>query len=88
MLPVLSPVDALFGNTHVITKLTLSPDVLFINKDRSFVDGIYAECKDEFKKVPKNLTNKDLGDIMLFFKIFFVLHMNNFFGFNIELLKI
>ena len=79
MLPVLSPVDALFGNTHVITKLTLSPDVLFINKDRSFVDGIYAECKDEFKKVPKNLTNKDLEDIMLFFKIFFVHHMCNFF---------
>ena len=79
MLPVLSPVDALFGNTYVITKLTLSPDVLFINKDRSFVGGIYAECKDEFKKVPKNLTNKDLEDIMLFFKIFFVHHMCNFF---------
>ena len=40
MLPVLSPVDALLGNTHVITKLTLAPDVLFINKDRSFV-GVY-----------------------------------------------
>ena len=32
MLPVMSPVDALLGNTHVITKLTLSPDVLVIKK--------------------------------------------------------
>ena len=32
MLPVLSPVDALLGNAHVITKLTLSPDIYVIKK--------------------------------------------------------
>ena len=87
MLPVLSPVDALLGNAHVITKLTLSPDVLFSNKDRSFVGGIYADCKDEFKKVPKNLTNKDLEDIKLFFKIFYVHHMCNFFVLILNFLR-
>ena len=74
--------------THITTKLTLAPDIYVINKDRSFVGGIYADCKDEFKKVPKSLTNKDLQDIMLFFKIFFVHHMCNFLGFHIELPKI
>jgi hypothetical protein len=39
--------------THIITKLTLAPDIYVINKDRSFVGGIMLIVKMNLKKFLK-----------------------------------
>ena len=71
--------------TQIQTKLELAPDLLVINKDRSFVGGIYGDCKDSFKKVPKDLTINELNNVMQFFQVFFISNIGATLGFKLEL---
>ena len=71
--------------TQIQTKLELAPDLLVINKDRSFVGGIYGDCKDSFKKVPKDLTINELNNLMQFFQVFFISNIGATLGFKLEL---
>ena len=71
--------------TQIQTKLELAPDLLVINKDRSFVGGIYGDCKDSFKKVPKDLTMTELNNLMQFFQVFFISNIGATLGFKLEL---
>ena len=71
--------------TQIHTKLELAPDLLVINKDRSFVGGIYGDCKDSFKKVPKDLTITELNNLMQFFQVFFISNIGATLGFKLEL---
>ena len=71
--------------TQIQTKLELAPDLLVINKDRSFVGGIYGDCKDSFKKVPKDLTVQELNNLMEFFQVFFISNIGATLGFKLKL---
>ena len=71
--------------TQIQTKLELAPDLLVINKDRSFVGGIYGDCKDSFKKVPKDLTMAELENLMEFFQVFFISNIGATLGFKLKL---
>ena len=71
--------------TQIHTKLELAPDLLVINKDRSFVGGIYGDCKDSFKKVPKDLTVDELNNLMEFFQVFFISNIGATLGFKLKL---
>ena len=71
--------------TTINCKLQLSPDLLVINKSKSFLGGIFANSKDSFKNMPKNLTAKEVEDIMKFFQIFFAKNMFDQLGFKFEL---
>ena len=71
--------------TQIQTKLELAPDLLVINKDRSFVGGIYGDCKDSFKKVPKDLTVDELNNLMEFFQVFFISNIGATLGFKLKL---
>ena len=71
--------------SRINCQLQLAPDLLVINKSKSFLGGIFANSEDSVKNVPKSLTPDDLEDVMKFFQIFFAKNMFDKLGFKFEL---
>ena len=54
---------------NIEQEFMLAPDVLVIEESKSVAGGIYESTKTKHKKVPRNLTSKDLKQLFGFFTV-------------------